>query len=342
MNEKENYLKALNGEKTEWVPFFTSAAALCLPMLQKDTVIPGSGNPDKKISDLFGNVRNDRERFTNYLGAEFTATIDGFMPTPGKHLITDITKWREQVNYPLPDVEQANFEEQAAAYFSFVNRDEKAIVFMEESVFFILMNSMGVAEALCAMVEEPEAVHDFFKAVTDLEVEKLKKSFPYFKPDVIVVADDVATSLDLFMSPKIYSEMIEPYHRQLAETIIELGAIPEMHCCGKCEKLVPKWIEMGYKAWQPAQPVNDLVAIQEKYGDKMIINGGWDTSGNGALPGDSEEDVRASVRKAIDLLAPGYNFVFWDGGITGGDVEKFEWTADEAIKYGKTFYQKNN
>lgn len=342
MNEKENYLKVINGEKAEWVPNYLNAVAHFVPMVTPDIVIPGSGNPDKKIVDMFGNVRNDRERYTNYLGIEFTLTIDGSMPTPGKHSITDITKWREQVNYPFPDIDQANFEAQAAGYFSVVNRDEKAIVYMEESVFFILMNSMGVAEALCAMVEEPEAVHDFFKELTDFEDEKLRKSFPYFKPDVIVIADDVATSLDLFMSPKIYSEMIEPYHRQLAKTILELGAIPEMHCCGKGEKLVPKWIEMGYKIWQPAEPVNDLIGIQEKYGDKIIINGGWDTAGKGGLPGASEEDVRASVRETIDLLAPGYSFVFWDGWVNGGDVEKFGWTADEANKYGKTFSQKND
>jgi len=27
--------------------------------------------------------------------------------------------------------------------------------------------------------------------------------------------------------------------------------------------------------------------------------------------------------------------------LTGGDVQKFAWTADEAKKYGKTFYNKN-
>jgi hypothetical protein len=342
MNERENYLKVINGEKAEWVPNFFNAAAPCIPMVYPDTVIPNSGNPDKKIVDILGNVRNDRERYTNYLGVDYTITIDGSMPTPGKHIITDITKWREQVNYPFPDIDRVNFEEQAAGYFSIVNRDEKAVVFMEESVFFTLMNTMGVAEALCAMVEEPEAVHDFFKELTDFADKKIRNSFPYFKPEVIVIADDVATSLDLFMSPKNYDEMIAPFHRQLAKTIIELGAIPEMHCCGKCEKLVPKWIEMGYKIWQPAQPVNDLVGIKEKYGDKIIINGGWDTSGKGGLPGDSEEDVRASVRETINLLAPGYGYVFWDGGMTGGDIEKFGWTADEANKYGKTFYQENN
>lgn len=175
--------------------------------------------------------------------------------------------------------------------------------------------------------------------MTDYTDQCLRLVYPYFKPDVIVIADDVATSMDLFMSPQIYDELIAPYHRRLANTVIELGAIPEMHCCGKCEKLVPTWIDMGYRAWQPAQPVNNLTKIKEQFGNQMILNGGWNTAGQGGLPGASENVVRASVRETIDLLGPGYGYVFWDGGITGGDTQKFEWTGDEADHYGKTFYQ---
>ncbi|WP_041668877.1 uroporphyrinogen decarboxylase family protein [Acetobacterium woodii] len=342
MTEKYNYLKVLNGEKAEWVPNFSEAAALFAPLAVFDTEIPGSGNPDKKIVDITGKEWNNRGCYINYLGIESTMTIDGSMPTPGKHILTDITKWKEQVSYPFPDLEKVEFSKIAAGYFSMVDRNEKAIVYMMESVFFALINSMGVADALCALVEEPEAVKEFFEELTDYADKCLRLTYPYFKPEVIVIADDVATSLDLFMAPRIYEELIAPYHRRLANTVIELGASPEMHCCGKCEKLIPLWIDMGFKSWQPAQPVNDLVGIKEQYGTKMILNGGWNTAGKGGLPGASEEAVRESVRETIDLLAPGYGFVFWDGGLTGGDVEKFSWTADEANKYRKTFYQKNN
>ncbi len=339
MNERDNYLKVLNGEKAEWVPNFANAAALFAPLAIFDTDIPGSGNPDKKIVDIIGKVWNDRGRYTNYLGIESTMTVDGSMPTPGKHILTDITKWKEQLNYPFPDLEKVNYGEIAAGYFSMVDRNEKAIVFMMEAVFFPLMNSMGVADALCSLVEEPEAVKELFEELTDYADQCLRQAYPHFKPDVIVIADDVATSLDLFMAPGIYEELIAPYHQRLANTIIELGAIPEMHCCGKCEKLIPSWIEMGYKIWQPAQPVNDLIGIKEKFGNQMIFNGGWDTAGKGGLPGASEDVVRASVRETIDSLAPDYGYVFWDGGMTGGDVEKFKWTGEEATLYGKAFYQ---
>ncbi len=66
------------------------------------------------------------------------------------------------------------------------------------------------------------------------------------------------------------------------------------------------------------------------------MNGCWDnTYGKGEVTGASEKDVRESVRETIDAFAPGGGYVFWNTGLTGDDVKKYEWTADEARKYGK-------
>lgn len=339
--EKENYLKVLRGEQPEWIPNYWDACAWGGPIIAETKTIPGTGNPDKKIMDLFYRVeRNDRERFTDSLGVEYTQTIEGSIPTPGKVAVTDITKWKEQLIYPFPDLDKVDFKGQAEGYNSVVNRDEMAVAYMSGGLFMTLMNVMGVADALCAMVEEPEACHEFFKYYTDYEEDKLRRSFPYFKPDVVMIADDVATVNDLFFSPQMYTEMMAPYHRQLAEVVLELGAIAEMHCCGRCEVLIPQWIDMGFTVWQPAQPANDLKAIKAKYGNKIIFNGTWDTKGPGNVVGAPEDVVRQSVRDTIDYVAPTGPFVFWDGGPVGGDFEKFAWLGDEARKYGKSYYKK--
>lgn len=340
--EKENYLKVLRGEQPEWVPNYLDAIALCMPVVYENKVIPGSGNPNKKFKDIFGIEHEDREKYTDMLGIEWTQTIDGQIPTPGKHLITDITKWREQVNYPFPDLDKIDFKTQAEGYYSVVDHNQKAVVCLVFGRYEMLMDLMGVDNALCALIEEPEAVHDFFTEFTNFQEKTLRVSFPYYKPDVVLIPDDVATVKDLFMSPEIYTKMVAPYVRQIAKAAVELGAIAEMHCCGKCEKLIPQWIDMGITVWQPAQAVNDLKAIKEKYGHKIVLNGGWDTNGPGAMTGAPEEVVRQSVRDAIDKLAPGGGYVFWDTGMTGGDFEKFGWTADEARKYGKEFYKKHS
>lgn len=340
MTEKENYLKALRGEQPEWVPNYWDACVWGGPVVFQNKIIEGSGNPNKKIRDIFGVEHNDKERSIDMFGIDLTTTVDGTIPTPGIVKMTDITKWKEQLNYPFPELDKIDFKAQADAFYSAVNHDEKALCYMTTGLFMTIINAMGVAEALCAMVEEPEACHEFFTALTDYEEKRLRLSFPYFKPEVVMVGDDVATSQNLFMSPRAYTEMLAPYHRRIARVALELGAIAEMHCCGHCEKLIPQWVDMGFTVWQPAQPMNDLKGIKEKYGNRLVLNGGWATSGKGGLPGAAEKEVRDSVREVIDQLAPGGGFVFWDGGITGGDVQKFEWTGDEARKYGRSFYKK--
>lgn len=341
ITEKENYLRVLRGEQPEWVPFYFDACTFGGPVVFENKIVQGSGNPNIKFHDIFGVEHNDRERFTDMFGIDMTVTIDGNMPTPGIVKMTDLTKWREQLNYPFPDLDKVDFKGQADAFYSVINHEEKAVAYFPCGVVFTtLMNAMGVAEALCAMVEEPEACHELFTALTDFEEEKLRLSFPYLKPEVVVIGDDVATAKDLFMSPKMYTELIAPYHRRLAKVVLELGAIAEMHCCGRCEKLIPQWIDMGITVWQPAQPMNDLKGIKAKYGNKFVFNGVWATSGKGGIPGASEKDVRESVSEVIDQFAPGGGLVIWDMPINDGDSEKFEWTADEARTYGRSFYKK--
>lgn len=339
MTEKDNYLLTLRGEQPEWVPYYRKACAWFVPAAFENKVIEGSGDQTKKITDAAGKVHNDRERYINMLGVEYTVTVDGATPSPGKYLITDITKWREQVTYPFPNLDTYDYKAQAEEFYSQVDHNEKAVAFVVENVFFALINSMGVSEALCALLEEPEAVHDFFKELTDFEIRRLRLAYPYIKPDVYLMADDVATVRELFISPEVYSEMIAPYHRQIVTAARELGMIVEIHCCGKCEKLIPQWVDMGISVWQPAQRVNNLKAIKEKYGPAFIFNGCWDASGKGGLFGASEDVVRESVREAIDEFAPGGGYVFWDGDVTGGDYQKFAWTADEADRYGRSFYK---
>lgn len=339
MTERENYLRVLRGEPAEWIPNYWDACIWGGPVVYQNKVIPGSGNPNKKIVDLMGFEHNERERYTDMLGIEWTITIDGAFPTPGKITVTDITKWKEQINYPFPDLNEIDFKTQAEMFNSKVDRNEKALAYMSGGLFMALINCMGVAEGLCAMFEEPEACHEFFKYFTDYEEQKIRLSFPYFKPEVVIIGDDVANVRNLFFSPEMYDDLIAPYHRQLAKAVLELGAIAEMHCCGHCEQLIPKWVDMGITVWQPAQPVNDLKGIKAKYGQKLILNGCWDTKGKGGMVGASEETVRESVRETIDEIGSAGDFVFWDGGITGGDEQKFGWTSDEARKYGRSYYK---
>jgi hypothetical protein len=334
MTERENFFKVLNGKIPEWVPNYFDAIGFVMPMVYQNKPVPNTGNPNKKIYDILGMEHTDRERYTDMLGIDWTIAEEGSFPTPGIVKLKDITKWREQLNLPLPDLDKIDFKAQAEGSFKMVNRDEKVLAYMlgTGGRFVELINLMGVEEGLCALYEEPEAIHELFTFLTDFDEKRFRLAYPHFKPDIVVLGDDVATQRELFISPEMYDEMIAPYHRRMAKVAQEYGCILEFHCCGKSEKLVPYWLDMGVKIWQIAQADNDLLGIRAKYGNSLIFNGGW----KNLITGD-EAVVRKAVRDTFDKYATGGGFIFWD---KQGDPWQDKIITDEARKYGKTFYKK--
>ena len=56
-------------------------------------------------------------------------------------------------------------------------------------------------------------------------------------------------------------------------------------------------------------------------------------------PGATEEEIRAEVRRTIDVMAPGGNF---STAIPIIDPKVIEIFSDEVSKYGKDYYKKQN
>jgi uroporphyrinogen-III decarboxylase len=141
------------------------------------------------------------------------------------------------------------------------------------STFAFAVQLMGHEDAMVAMALEPEAWCDLLDTITTWHEGFIEYVARYYKPDIIEFADGLRLQHRNFMSPAMYRELIKPYHKRLIDKIVSVGCIPEMHCCGKAETLVGDWVEMGLRIWTPAQVFNDLKAIKEKYGNKLVIAG---------------------------------------------------------------------
>lgn len=326
MTERENALIAINHGQPEWVPCFYDAY---FPM--GASVLNNQGEFGKGGLDMFG---------VNWLVTADTGYQA--IPDPSQHLIEDITKWREYIHFP--DLDAMDWEGAAKRDLARYNREEKLLcMFGMEGNFNRLQSLMGVCEAMIAMIEEPEAVCEFFQAHTDFKCKTIEKIAQYYKPDIYVNCDDVCSSDGLFISKTMYNELIKPFEIQLGQKAKSLGLIVEHHVCGKCEDIIEDIIETGASIWQTAQSMNDLVKIKEKYGDRLLIHGGWDSYGPPNFDDCTEEDVRKEVRRCIDTYAKGGNYAFFP--VIMGDmfdpkiIEKRGWASDECKKYSLEFYK---
>jgi uroporphyrinogen-III decarboxylase len=321
MTEKENYLKVLKGEMPDWIPLYRNACQWMIPSVMESPMLTG------------------KER--NVYGIPYVIHANGAIPRPNDFIMKDIADWRTAVN--IPTLEGYDWESAAQKDCAVLDKD-KAVAVLNEGPFLTLVNAMGFEAGLMAIAEEPEEVMAFFEALSAFQDKVLENVLKYYHPiDVVIIGDDVATARDLFISPRTYREMILPLHKRQAAIAQKYNLPVEMHCCGKCESIIDDWVNMGVSIWQPAQPLNDLAAIQKKYGKRLIINGGWDTQGPAGIPGADEAVIRQSARDVIDKLSSSGSYIFWEGDGVGAEedmLQKMAWVKDEARKYGAHYYQK--
>lgn len=246
----------------------------------------------------------------------------------------------------FPDLDAYDWEEAAKRQLSAGNPETQLVEYQCWNWSFLrLTHLMGFENALCAMIEDPEACLAFFDAVADYKIKLAERAYEYFKPDMLTSFDDVATERGLFMSPEAYRDLIKPSHIKVNKAIKDMGMIPAIHCCGNCEEIIPDFIDEGNVAWSSAQPVNDIEGILKTYGDRLTVIGGYDTNGVPAQPNATEEIMRAEVRRSIDTYAPYGSYIFFGFALVDSIdfneiMGKMMPIFDEAGKYGRDFYQK--
>ena len=82
----------------------------------------------------------------------------------------------------------------------------------------------------------------------------------------------------------------------------------ELHSCGYVTPLVGDFVELGMDILQPVQTNNDLKAMKEQWGDKIVYRLAIFDKQFDRL-GQSEDQVRADIRSYYEILAPGGNFI---------------------------------
>ena len=323
--EHENYLMVMSGTQPEWVPNFEDALDMIIPA----PFLMHFMTEEKR--DFFG---------VPWVIVDAGPMVDNHQP----HVMDDINDWKQFVHFPDPA--SLPWEAMAQQQLAEEHDPNKALIIMPNlgggTIFMPLINMMGFEDGLCAIMEEPEVAAEFFGAVTDFYVDCIPYIVKYYHPDTIIVGDDLCTADSQFITMGTFEEILKPLYQRQIDAVHKEGVYAELHMCGKCEPFVHEFASMGADSWQPAQGMNDIAGIQAKYGNDLIINGGWRTDGPAWCPGASEDLVRSELRECFDTFAGDSAFIFWTGGQVGfseDQAARFAWVTDEARSYGRQFYK---
>lgn len=337
LTEKQNYLKVLRGEQPDWVPMYSFGqmpGGKAVPSIMVEPPIISEFRMNGGGKDIWG---------VNYIPTYETG--QALLPEPNNFILKDIRQWRDVIK--APDISHVDWEGMVRKHLDAlkIDREQSCVAYnLHFGYFQYLMAFMGFTEGLCALMEEPEEVFAMLDYVSDFYKTVVEKTWHLYNPDICVLMDDTAAAGYPFLSVQQYHDLIVPHHKKQARFGIEAGIPITMHNCGKSECFIDEWInELHVTMWDPAQTMNDLAGIKKKYGNKLVICGGWDGSGKLLRPDTTREEIYASVQASMDLLAPGGGYVFC-GGFLGPfddpDVARKNKILGEAVEeIGHNFYK---
>jgi len=312
---RENLMRLYRGEKPYWMPIWLVDNQYCWPdVYQEHALFEGNG-PD-------------------WWGQEwvYEPTVMGQMPKPGCRVITDITKWQDEVTFP--DLEAVDWEGDAKIQNMRYDPDRARLFHVVEGMFERLHELMPMDETMLAMYEEPEQVHAFFAAMVKFKIDLMDIVFKHYSPiDYIIWGDDWGTQRAGFFSNAMFREFIMPYTKECWDWVHSTGRFVELHSCGLTQQYIEEFVEMGLDAWTP-QGINDLDMLTAGYGEKIALT----VPVEGIGEAKSTIEARELIRKFVDKYAPRGKIVA--GSIMNPDTKVREAALEELYNYSSEFYAK--
>jgi len=182
-----------------------------------------------------------------------------------------------------------------------------------------LKNPKGIRDPIrwiTAHIEYPDYIKGIFELQCEIALKNLELSYQAVgnKIDVIYVSGtDLGTQNAPFISPEMYREFYQPFHKRVNDWIHKNTSWKTFyHSCGSIVAFLDDFVEAGVDILNPVQTSAkdmDPKRLKEKYGDKLVFwGGGIDTQRT--LPFGTPEEVRKEANERCQIFGKGGGFVF--------------------------------
>ena len=339
LNQKQNLLRMIDGEMPEYVPINRFGD------MSKPPLFAGAMMFNPSILGDFRGPNGGYDPWGVHYTTESNAGVVASIPEPGNFILKDVTKWEEVIKAPA-HFKDWDWERAAKADMANIQWDPEQSIFVAkgwDDFFQQFIGMMGFTEGLCALYEEPEAVHALLDFMCDTVIDITKNVLYYYKPEAYYMLDDSAAKHTPFVGREMFEEFFVPRYKRTLDLVRDAGLPVLYHNCGRCEDLLPPMVRLGVKIWDPAQVENDLVEVKNRFGRQLIINGGFEFKPRD-INAVTEEQAREAVRECFDKMAPNGGWIF-SGMVQSLDfmdpkVQQINaWIADEASKLSVEFYK---
>lgn len=190
-------------------------------------------------------------------------------------VLKDITQWRKYVKAPVYDYPDEVWAP-AIAHANAVDRNEKFVTaWVAPGIFEMTHHLMGVEDALMALYEEPEAMHELIDYLTEYELYLAKLMIDKIHPDALFHHDDWGSQKSSFVSPEMFKEFFVPAYKKIYDFWRANGIeLIVHHSDSYAANFVPHMIDIGIDIWQGVMNTNNIPELIKKYGEKITFMGG--------------------------------------------------------------------
>lgn len=313
VTSKERVLAAFEHRQPDRVPMWYGADDRVTEKLMRLT---GSVDEEALMRRLHIDFRRVRER---YVGPPLDTFSDG-----SRENFWGVRRsgsyYGQPVTYPLAGVERVEeldrFRWPSPDWFDFSHvrqtcrgwEDYAVIGGPWVIVYTDATELLGVEEFWLKMHTHPEVIEAVLARVADFYYELAIRFFEAAQGclDIFFFGDDFGGQNGLQISPTMWRRYMKPYLRRFVDLGRSAGLKVMLHSCGGVREIIPDLIEVGMDALNPVQVRArgmDPARLKRDFGDRICFHGAIDHQQ--ILPLSSPDEVRAEVRRIIDIMAPG-------------------------------------
>lgn len=238
----------------------------------------------------------------------------GVMGAPGStahfqeilHPMEKLTSVEQVLSYPWPDfLSEYRWDGVGAKVQAIKDRDLVCAAFMEMTIFEIAWYLRGMETFMEDLISEEDIAIALIDRLTDIRI-GMAKNYATAGFDMLMLGDDVATQLDMMISPELWRNSMKPRLARVIQAAREIK--PDIlifyHSDGNLERILPELIEIGVDVLNPVQPeCMDAMKLKERYGDRLSF---WGCIGTQTtMPFGKPEEVKETVKKLIQTVGKG-------------------------------------
>ncbi|MGB9595467.1 MAG: uroporphyrinogen decarboxylase family protein [Candidatus Poribacteria bacterium] len=291
MLPRERVIKVINHEKPDRVPIYAWVRA----------------NLEDMINKAFGSVNAFEDKYE----FDYAHIFGGPSPYSGDLLNQlRINKGRaiepaDLMEIPMNDPNNIDDYKSIADQVKYHKEQKGRFVYVQTPGIFECLNGVfGIENHLAYLLMYEDDLHQVYKRQAEWN-KAFANNCIDVGVDMVHISDDWGSQKGLMFSPKVWWNLIYPYHKITCDEVKRRGTFLSLHCDGNFSQVIDGVIKLRYDVVHPYQESAgmDLYEYKQKYIKYFTVMGGLDvqaTIGFGKL-----DHLKNEIERVLSLFKDG-------------------------------------